>query len=592
MEVRERLVALRKLMKEQGIAAVVVPSVDPHGSEYVAEHWQERKWVSGFTGSAGTAVITTDGGCLWTDSRYFLQAAEQLKASGLQLQKDGEIGAPTIAEWLGKTLAKGATVAVNAAMFAVNELNALRHDLQEQGLALDTHHDLIAQVWTDRPALPLDAIYELPLKYAGRLAADKLADVRRAIAAKNIDITLFTALDDVAWLLNMRGNDIAYNPVAIAFVWVDAERAILFINPEKVDTKMRQYLQATGVEVLPYDEVAEHLRAAKAGSRVGLDFGKVNYALYQSVGEKCTIVDFSSPVLGMKCVKNDVELVGFRCAMEKDGVALVRFMMWLEKAVPAGHESELSVIDKLHDFRAEQENFVEESFNTIAGYADHGAIVHYGSTPESNVPLKAENFLLLDSGAQFYDATTDITRTIPLGPTTAKQKRDYTLVMKGHIALAEARFPYGTRGNQIDILARQFLWQNGLSYGHGTGHGVGHFLGDHEGPQSIRTDNNPTRLEPGMVVSDEPGVYIAGEYGIRHENLLAVREVETTEFGRFLGFEILTLCPFDTTALDRTLMTAGEIDWLNRYHKMVYERLSPRLNDTERAWLRDKTKAI
>ncbi len=592
MEVKERLVALRKLMKEQGIAAVVVPSVDPHGSEYVAEHWQERKWVSGFTGSAGTAVVTIDGGCLWTDSRYFLQAAEQLKASGLQLQKDGEIGTPTIAEWLGQTLAKGATVAVNAAMFAVNELNALRRDLQEQGLALDTHHDLIAQVWTDRPALPLDAIYELPLKYAGRSAADKLADVRRAMAAKNVDITLFTALDDVAWLLNMRGNDIAYNPVAIAFVWVDAERTILFINPEKVDDKMRKYLHSMGVEVLPYDAVAQHLHAAKADSRVGLDFGKVNYALYQSVNEKCEVIDFPSPVFGMKCVKNEVELAGFRCAMEKDGVALVRFMMWLEKAVPAGNESELSVIDKLHDFRTEQENFVEESFNTIAGYADHGAIVHYGSTPESNVPLKAENFLLLDSGAQFYDATTDITRTIPLGATTAKQKRDYTLVMKGHIALAEARFPYGTRGNQIDILARQFLWQNGLSYGHGTGHGVGHFLGDHEGPQSIRTDNNPTRLEPGMVVSDEPGVYIAGEYGIRHENLLAVREVETTEFGRFLGFEILTLCPFDTTALDRTLMTESEIDWLNRYHKMVYERLSPRLNDTERAWLRDKTKAI
>ncbi len=589
MEMKERLAALRRLMAQQGIAAVVVPSVDPHGSEYVAEHWQERKWVSGFTGSAGTAVITAHGGCLWTDSRYFLQAAEQLKASGLALQKDGEIGTPTIAEWLGQTLDAGATVAVNAAMFAVNDLNALRNALAEHGLCLDTRHDLIAQVWNDRPTLPKDKIYALPLKYAGRAATEKIAAVRQAMAAKQIDVTLFTALDDAAWLLNMRGSDIAYNPVAIAFVAVEAEKAVLFIDGDKVDAAMANYLHEMGVALRPYADVTDYLQAQTAGRRIGLDFGKVNYALYQAVPQTCQTVDFASPVFAMKCVKNEVELDGFRRAMIKDGVALTRFMMWLEKAVPAGHETELSVIDKLHAFRAEQENFVSESFGTIAGYADHGAIVHYSSTPETDVPLKPENFLLLDSGAQFYDATTDITRTIPLGATTPKQKRDYTLVLKGHIALAQARFPYGTRGNQIDILARQFLWQNGLSYGHGTGHGVGHFLGDHEGPQSIRTDNNPTRLEPGMVISDEPGVYITGEYGIRHENLVTVREVETNEFGRFLGFEVLTLFPFDTTALDRTLLTADEIGWLNNYHQTVYERLSPRLAADEKAWLREKT---
>ncbi len=592
MKVNERLAALRRLMAQQGIAAVVVPSVDPHGSEYVAEHWQERKWVSGFSGSAGTAVITADGGCLWTDSRYFLQAAEQLKASGLTLQKDGEIGTPTIAEWLGQTLDASATVAVNAAMFSVNDLHALRHELAEHGLTLDTRHDLIAQVWSDRPTLPKDKIYALPLQYAGRAATDKIAAVRQAMAAKQIDLTLFTALDDAAWLLNMRGSDIAYNPVAIAFVAVEAEKVVLFIDSDKIDEQMANYLHEIGVKTQPYDAVTAYLQAQPAERRIGLDFSKVNYALYQSVPKACQTVDFASPVFTMKCVKNAIELDGFRRAMVKDGVALTRFVMWLEKAVPAGYETELSVIDKLHEFRAEQENFVTESFGTIAGYADHGAIVHYSSTPESDVPLKTENFLLLDSGAQFYDATTDITRTIPLGATTPKQKRDYTLVLKGHIALAQARFPYGTRGNQIDILARQFLWQNGLSYGHGTGHGVGHFLGDHEGPQSIRTDNNPTRLEPGMVISDEPGVYIAGEYGIRHENLVTVREVEDNAFGRFLGFEVLTLFPFDTTALDRTLMTADEIAWLNHYHQTVYERLSPHLDTAEKAWLRDKTKAI
>lgn len=592
MEIKERLTALRRLMTEQGIAAVIVPSVDPHGSEYVAEHWQERKWISGFSGSAGTAVITTDGGCLWTDSRYFLQAAEQLQRSGLHLQKDGEIGTPTIAQWLGQTLGKGDTVSVNAAMFSVNDLNALRDELAGHALELDTLHDLIAQVWTDRPALPKDKIYELPLKYTGRAATDKLAAVRHTMAAKHIDVTLFTALDDAAWLLNMRGSDIAYNPVAIAFVAVEADTAILFIDTDKVDGEMKAYLCAAGVETRPYADVTAYLQHQAAGKCVGLDFGKVNYALYQLVPAACEVVHFASPVTTMKCVKNDVELDGFRRAMIKDGVALTQFMMWLEKAVPAGGETELSVIDKLHEYRAKQENFVTESFGTIAGYADHGAIVHYSSTPETDVPLKPENFLLLDSGAQFYDATTDITRTIPLGATTPKQKRDYTLVLKGHIALATARFPYGTRGNQIDILARQFLWQHGLSYGHGTGHGVGHFLGDHEGPQSIRTDNNPTRLEPGMVISDEPGVYITGEYGIRHENLVVVREVETNTFGRFLGFEVLTLFPFDTTALDCTLLNNEEIMWLNDYHRTVYERLAPHLDDNEKQWLRDKTQAI
>ncbi|MGN0186445.1 MAG: aminopeptidase P family protein [Paludibacteraceae bacterium] len=588
MNVKERLTALRQLMEQHHVAALIVPSTDPHGSEYVAEHWQERQFVSGFTGSAGTAVITQTGGCLWTDSRYFLQAAEQLKPSGLILQKDGEIGTPTISEWLGQTLKHGDIVAVNAAMFATNDLNSLRQELADNGLNLDTRHDLIAQVWHNRPALPKTRTYELPEQFSGRTTANKLQFVRKKMANAHVTVTLFTALDDIAWLLNVRGADIAYNPVTIAFAAVENERVIVFIDPDKTDLALNNYFAQNNIQTAPYESVYNYLNTLPTSATIGLDHSKVNYALYQAV-TNATIVNLPSPVFAEKCVKNATELAGFRRAMEKDGVALTRFMMWLEQAVPAGTETELSVIDKLHEFRTEQDLFVTESFGTIAGYADHGAIVHYSSTPESDVPLKSENFLLLDSGAQFYDATTDITRTIPLGATTARQKRDYTLVLKGHIALATARFPYGTRGNQLDILARQFLWQHGLSYGHGTGHGVGHFLGDHEGPQSIRTDNNPTRLEPGMVVSDEPGVYIAGEYGIRHENLVAVCDIETNEFGRFLGFEVLTLFPFDTTALDRTLLTADEVAWLNNYHKMVYERLAPHLTDVERAWLHDKT---
>lgn len=591
-KILDLLSVLRTLMEKEKISAVIVPGTDPHASEYVAEHWQERQFISGFTGSAGTVVITTKEAGLWTDSRYFLQAADQLEGTGIVLFKEGIFGTPTITEWLGTVLPQNAVVAVNASMFSVNEMNSLRNELTEKSLKLDTQHDLISQIWNDRPTLPKNKIYHFSEKYCGQSAVEKLQNVRQKMAKKHIDVTLFSALDDVAWLLNIRGCDIEYNPVAIAFVAVEQERAILFINNEKVDSETQAYLNKIGVKMADYQSINDYLKNQKADVSVGLDFGKINFSLYQSVPNACKIVNFPSPVFATKCVKNEVELAGFRTAMERDGVAMVRLLMWLEKAVPAGNETELSVIEKLHEYRVEQENFVFESFGTIAGYAAHGAIVHYSSTPESNVPLKAENFLLLDSGGQYLDGTTDITRTLPLGNVDAKQKRDYTLVLKGHIALATARFPYGTRGNQLDALARQFLWQNSLSYGHGTGHGVGHFLGDHEGPQSIRTDNNPTILEPGMVLSDEPGVYITGEYGIRHENLVAVREVETNDFGRFLEFETLTLCPFDTTAIDFSLMTQAEIDWLNDYHTTVYERLAARLSANEQKWLAKKTKAI
>ena len=588
----KQLTDVRNLMRERGIAALIVPGTDPHSSEYIAAHWQERSFISAFTGSAGTAVITLDGGCLWTDSRYFLQAAEQLKKSGLQLQKDGVIGTPDIATWLGSTLKNGDTVAVNPAMFSINGMRKLESQLAEYGISINTNYDFISDVWKERPALPDAPVMVFDEKYTGRSIGDKLAALRTEMGKLHIDTILLTALDDIAWLFNLRGSDIECNPVFISFAIVDSKKATLFINPAKLDDKTKAYLTESEVEWRGYGEIFTALKSLDGGVRIGLDFNKVNYALYKSIPCACQTVEIPPVVFRMKAIKNDVELAGERRAMVKDGVALVRFFMWLEKAVAKGEVTELSAIARLHECRAAQDKFVMESFGTIAGYAEHGAIVHYSSSPETDIPLKAENFFLLDSGGQYLDGTTDITRTVALGRLTQQQKRDYTLVLKGHIALATAKFPYGTRGSQLDILARNFLWQNAMNYGHGTGHGVGHFLNVHEGPQNIRMDENPTILEPGMVISNEPGIYRAGQYGIRTENLVAVREAGESEFGRFLCFETLTLFPFDAKSIDKKMLTDEEIRWINGYHKMVFKKLSPKLTKEETAWLEKKTREI
>ncbi len=579
-------------MRERGIAALIVPGTDPHSSEYIAAHWQERSYISAFTGSAGTAVITLEGGCLWTDSRYFLQATDQLKKSGLQLQKDGIIGTPDIATWLGTTLKSGDTVAVNPAMFSINGMKKLETQLSEYGISINTNYDFINEIWRDRPALPDAPIMVFDEKYTGRSVDDKLSALRAEMEKLHVDTVLLTALDDIAWLFNLRGSDIECNPVFISFAIVDRKNATLFVNSNKLDDKAKAHLVQSNVEWREYGEIFTALKSLDGGVKIGLDFNKVNYALYKSIPCACQVVEIPPVVFRMKAIKNDVELAGERRAMIKDGVALVRFFMWLEKAVAQGNVTELSAIAHLHECRAAQDKFVMESFGTIAGYAEHGAIVHYSSSAETDVPLKAENFFLLDSGGQYYDGTTDITRTVALGKLTQQQKRDYTLVLKGHIALATAKFPYGTRGSQLDILARNFLWQNSMNYGHGTGHGVGHFLNVHEGPQNIRMDENPTILEPGMVISNEPGIYRAGQYGIRTENLVAVKEAGESEFGRFLCFETLTLFPFDTKSIDKKMLTDDEIRWINDYHKTVFKKLSPKLTKEEAAWLEKKTREI
>ncbi len=583
---------LRALMQERNISALIVPGTDPHASEYIAKHWQERKYISSFSGSAGTAVITLNGGCLWTDSRYFLQAEEQLRVSELELQKEGLADTPDIATWLGCTLKKGDTIAINPQMFSIDGFNSLQTTLSSYGINLNTNFDLINEVWNDRPAMPTNKAFLLNKLYAGADTTQKLNALRINMDKRNINTVLLTALDDIAWLFNLRGNDIQCNPVAIAFAIVYKHKATLFINPDKLDEETRIYLNTANVDWKEYDEIYAELKNLPETSIIGIDFSKANQSLYQAVPCACQIVNTPSIVFQMKAIKNGVEISGTRNAMVKDGVALTRFFRWLEKELPSGGVSELSVIEHLRACREEQDEFFTDSFETIAGYAHHGAIVHYRADKQSNIGLKEENFLLLDSGGQYLHGTTDITRTVALGELTEEQKADYTFVLKGHLALSAMTFPHGTRGAQLDAIARQFLWNNSRQYGHGTGHGIGHFLNVHEGPQSIRMDENPTILEVGMMMSNEPGLYRTDKYGIRIENIITVIEKEENEFGRFLCFETLTLFPYDLNSIDTTLLSAAEIEQINKYHRKVFSLLSPSLTEEEVEWLKYKTREI
>lgn len=588
----KQLTDLRAIMAEKGVSALIVPGTDPHSSEYIAAHWCERSYISAFTGSAGIAVITLDGGCLWTDSRYFLQAGEQLKKSGLELQKEGIIGTPTIAEWLSATFKNGEKIAINPQMMSVNGIRTLEQQLNNSGLELYTDFDFIDAVWTDRPGMPNSEAIVFDERYCGESTTEKLTRLRNVLKQHNADSMLLTALDDIAWLFNIRGGDIECNPVVIAFGLVTEQDATLFIAPEKVTPQVSEHLKKAGVKTADYNDIEKALGNLPQTTRIAIDPAKCNYALYKAINKNTTIIELASPVFRMKAVKNKVELEGVRRAMHKDGVALVKFWMWLEKAIANNEKvTELSAIEKLHECRATQEGFINESFGTIAGYGEHGAIVHYAANKESDIELKAESFFLLDSGGQYFDGTTDITRTVALGKVTDKMKADYTLVLKGHLALGHQLFPYGTRGAQLDVLARCFLWNAELQYGHGTGHGVGHFLNVHEGPQSIRMDENPTILEPGMIVSNEPGLYRAGEHGIRIENLVTVADYENNvnEFGRFLHFQTLTLFPYDSRSIEISMLTPDELLFINSYHKMVYNELSPMLNKEEAAWLKEKT---
>ncbi|MTK52886.1 aminopeptidase P family protein [Paludibacter sp.] len=587
-----RLAALRQKMATRGVAATIIPSTDPHASEYVADYWKERQWISGFTGSAGTVVVTEKEAGLWTDSRYFLQADLQLQGTGIALFKDGLPETPSITAWLGQVLPAGSKVGINPLLFSVSAVENLQNELTAVGLMLVTDVDFIKSLWRDRPALPDAPVMIFSVEYSGKSAKDKIAGIREIMTKKGVDTYLFTALDEIAWIFNIRCSDVDYNPVAIAFGAIDRQKATLFVNPSKISHNVAAMLADEGVDIAPYNAVFEYVATLHVHSKVMIDKSKTNFALYQDIPSHSTVISVPSPIFYTKAIKNSIELAGTRNAMIKDGAALTRFFMWLEANITSGKLTELSIAEQLCKFRAEQPLFKGESFGTIAGYKDHGAIVHYSATEESNATLQPEGFLLLDSGGQYLDGTTDITRTVSLGALTEEERLDFTLVLKGHIALGMARFPQGTRGSQLDILARKALWDRGWNYGHGTGHGVGHFLCVHEGPQSIRMDENPTQLVPGMVISNEPGLYRSGKHGIRSENLVTVVEGEKTEFGQFYQFETLTLFPFDTKALDTSLLSGEEKVWLNEYHQMVYERVSPLLSEDEKAWLKQKCAAI
>lgn len=584
------LEALRDLMRSKHIDAVIIPGTDPHQSEYPSEHWKFRDYVSGFTGSNGTAVVTLDDAGLWTDSRYFLQAAEQVEGSGFTLRKENIPGEPTVLEWLGEVLDEDAVVGVDGRLFSLIEANRIEMFCAQNGFMFAPDFRAAEAIWTDRPARPMNPAFVHDEALAGEDVDSKISRVVDALDAADADGLLITALDEIAWLLNLRGSDVDYTPVVIAFAYVSADERVLFIDSEKVTSEVKDHLKKYGVKIKDYDDIEKFLGKISSTATVMVDPNRVSDALGQAM--ICNKTYMASPVIALKGVKNECQIAGFRQAMLYDGAAMVRMMMWLEQNVANGI-TEMDVDRRLQQERAAYASNRGDSFHMIAGYKDHGAIVHYEATDESAYTLAPDGLLLIDTGGQYLEGTTDITRTISLGNPTAAEKHDYTLILKGHLALARAVFPKGTMGVQLDVLARGPLWNEGMTYLHGTGHGVGHFLGCHEGPQSIRMEANPTPLELGMVTSNEPGIYKTGEYGIRTENLLlCVPACSNEEWGEFYKFESLTLFPYDTTLMDMDMLNREEVKQINDYHAMVCERLRPLLSADEAQWLEQKCKSI
>ena len=571
--IKERIHALRMTFRPNNIKAFIIPSTDPHLSEYVAPYWMSREWISGFTGSAGTAVILMDKAGLWTDSRYFLQAEKELEGSGITLYKEMLPETPSITKFLCQNLKPGESVSIDGKMFSVQQVEQMK------------------DIWKDRPSMPDAPAFIYDVKYAGKSCGEKVAAIRTELKKKGIFALFLSSLDEIAWTLNLRGSDVHCNPVIVSYLLVTQDEVVYFISPEKITQEVNKYLQEQQVSLRKYDE-AESFLNSFTGENILIDPKKTNYAIYSAINPACKVVRGESPVTLLKAIRNEQEIAGIHHAMQRDGVALVKFLKWLEASVLSGKETELSVDRKLHEFRAAQPLYMGESFDTIAGYKEHGAIVHYSATKESDVTLQSKGFLLLDSGAQYLDGTTDITRTIALGELTEEEKTDYTLILKGHIALAMAKFPAGTRGAQLDVLARMPIWSHGMNFLHGTGHGVGHFLSVHEGPQSIRMNENPIVLQPGMVTSNEPGVYKAGSHGIRTENLTLVCKDKEGMFGEYFKFETITLCPICKKGIIKEMLTAEEVKWFNDYHQTVYKKLSPSLNEEEKKWLLEATKAI
>lgn len=584
------LEALRDLMRSKHIDAVIIPGTDPHQSEYPSEHWKFRDYVSGFTGSNGTAVVTLDDAGLWTDSRYFLQAAEQLEGSGFTLRKENIPGEPTVLEWLGEVLDEDAVVGVDGRLFSLIEANRIEMFCAQNGFMFAPDFRAAEAIWTDRPTRPMNPAFVHDEALAGEDVDSKVSRVVDALDAADADGLLITALDEIAWLLNLRGSDVDYTPVVIAFAYVSEDERVLFIDSEKVTSEVKDHLKKYRVKIKDYDDIEKFLGKISSTATVMVDPNRVSDALGQAM--ICNKTYMASPVIALKGVKNECQIAGFRQAMLYDGAAMVRMMMWLEQNVANGI-TEMDVDRRLQQERAAYVSNRGDSFHMIAGYKDHGAIVHYEATDESAYTLAPDGLLLIDTGGQYLEGTTDITRTISLGNPTAAEKHDYTLILKGHLALARAVFPKGTMGVQLDVLARGPLWNEGMTYLHGTGHGVGHFLGCHEGPQSIRMEANPTPLELGMVTSNEPGIYKTGEYGIRTENLLlCVPACSNEEWGEFYKFESLTLFPYDTTLMDMDMLSREEVKQINDYHAMVCERLRPLLSADEAQWLEQKCKSI
>ena len=589
--IKERIHALRMTFRPNNIKAFIIPSTDPHLSEYVAPYWMSREWISGFTGSAGTAVILMDKAGLWTDSRYFLQAEKELEGSGITLYKEMLPETPSITKFLCQNLKPGESVSIDGKMFSVQQVEQMKEDLAPYQLQVNLFGDPLKNIWKDRPSMPDAPAFIYDVKYAGKSCGEKVAAIRTELKEKGIFALFLSSLDEIAWTLNLRGSDVHCNPVIVSYLLVTQDEVVYFISPEKITQEVNEYLQEQQVSLRKYDE-AESFLNSFTGENILIDPKKTNYAIYSAINPACKVVRGESPVTLLKAIRNEQEIAGIHHAMQRDGVALVKFLKWLEASVLSGKETELSVDRKLHEFRAAQPLYMGESFDTIAGYKEHGAIVHYSATEESDVTLQSKGFLLLDSGAQYLDGTTDITRTIALGELTEEEKTDYTLILKGHIALAMAKFPAGTRGAQLDVLARMPIWSHGMNFLHGTGHGVGHFLSVHEGPQSIRMNENPIVLQPGMVTSNEPGVYKAGSHGIRTENLTLVCKDKEGMFGEYFKFETITLCPICKKGIIKEMLTAEEVKWFNDYHQTVYKKLSPSLNEEEKKWLLEATNAI
>ena len=594
-EINQRLEKLREVMRREHLSAFIFPSTDAHQSEYVADHWQGRAWISGFNGSAGTAVVTMRSAALWTDSRYFIAAEEQLRGTEFQLMKLKVEGTPTISDWIASELSQNEDecreVGLDGMVNSYNDTMALISDLRKAGgITVRTNFDPLEQIWMNRPAIPENPVEIQSLNFAGETVDDKIQRIRKALREHHADGILVSALDDIAWTLNLRGTDVHCNPVFVSYLLISSDQVSLFVNPKKISSEVKAYLDDHGISLFDYNQVEEGLESY-ADYNILLDGDETSFCLWKSV--KCQeIIAAKSPIPVMKAVKNATEIEGYHRAMLRDGVAMVKFLKWLKPAVEAGGQTEMSIDKKLTSLRAEQNLFRDISFDTIAGYQAHGAIVHYEATPETDAPLLPEGLILIDSGAQYQDGTTDITRTIALGPVTEEMKHVYTLVLKGHIQLELAKFPDGASGTQIDALSRECMWREGYNFLHGTGHGVGSYLNVHEGPHQIRMEWKPTPLRAGMTVTDEPGLYLKGKFGVRIENTLLIKDFVETTFGKFLQMESLTLCPIDTAPIDVDMLLPEEVEWLNAYHREVFEKLSPYLEDEEVGWLAEATKPL